>query len=225
MRPPLLLRSSPLRPRPRTVARSQPMARRKASTGRRGSPRSQGSPRRRRRESLKRDLSSRERMSSQALLPQKVRLLPTKFLSPHLLRLKMRRRRRRQRSYSGRPSLLPPRRPQALRRQRLLPPKSSSHLNPWHRPSRSRLMLPRYRLKSRVCPFKHQSKCQSQFKLLPRSLKFRLQLRLEFQIFLSAFLQLLVVSHLEISSLQNNNRSFTSRCSINSSCTLKCSSS
>ena len=50
-------------------------------------------------------------------------------------------------------------------------------------------MLPRYRLKSRVCQFKHQSRCQSQFKLLPRSLKFRLQLRLEFQIFLSAFLQ------------------------------------
>ena len=86
-------------------------------------------------------------------------------------------------------------------------------------------MLPRYRLKSRVCQFKHQSKCQSQFKLLPRYLKFRLQHLLEFQIFLSAFLQLLVVSHLEISSLQNNNRSFTSRCSINSSCTLKCSSS
>lgn len=189
MRPPLLLRSSPLRPRPRTVARSQPMARRKASTGKRGSPRSQGSPRRRRRESLKRDLSSRERMSSQASLPPKVRLPPTKFLSPHLLRLKMRRRRRRQRSYSGRPSLLPPRRPPALRRQRPLPPKSSSHLNPWHRLSRSRLMLPRFRLKSRVCPFKHQSKCRSQFKLHPRFLKFRLQLRLEFQIFLSAFLQ------------------------------------
>ena len=86
-------------------------------------------------------------------------------------------------------------------------------------------MLPRYRLKSRVCPFKHQSKCQSQFKLLPRSLKFRLQLRLEFQIFLSAFLQLQVVSLQEISSLLSSNRSFTSRCSINSSCTLKCSSS
>jgi hypothetical protein len=52
------------------VARSQPMARREASTGKRGS---QKSPRRRRRESLKRDLSSREKMSSPALLSLKVR--------------------------------------------------------------------------------------------------------------------------------------------------------
>ena len=86
-------------------------------------------------------------------------------------------------------------------------------------------MLQRFRLKSRVCQFKHQSKCRSQFKLRPRSLRFRLQLQLEFQIFRSACLLLLVVSLQEISSPQNNSRSFTSRCSINSSCTLKCSNS